>query len=144
MFYLKMQKLRDDAIPFKEGEREDAGYDIFGWYDVIIPSGGFGLFETGIATEFPPGYVGLILDRSGLGFKGLMKLAGVIDSGYRDQWRVKLYNATRKDVTIERGKACAQVVFVRYEKVKPELVSTLGPSLRGLKGYGSSDVRPSS
>jgi dUTP pyrophosphatase len=145
-FYLKIQVLVPGAKPFQPGEDEDAGYDIWAINTVTIPALSSAVIRTGIATEFPVGYVGLMLDRSSMGFKGGMRRAGVIDSGYRDEWRVCLFNSSSTPIMVESildnsyAKAIAQVVFVPYFKVKPELVFGLSESKRGTKGYGSSDA----
>jgi dUTP pyrophosphatase len=141
MFYLNMKLLSPEAKPFEIGRDLDAGYDIFSIGRGFIPSKGGILIDTGIATEFADGYVGLIFDRSSTGIKGLMRRAGVIDSGYRGMWRVSLFNSTDDVITFSPDKAIAQVVFVQYAKRPPEIVEELEKSERGETGYGSTDKK---
>ena len=52
-------------------------------------------FRTGVKVAIPEGYVMLVYPRSSTGFKLNCMLAnttGVIDSGYRDEIMIKLYN----------------------------------------------------
>jgi len=147
MFWLKQKIMTPGARPFEMGREEDAGYDIFSTEDgKILPLTSVA-FRTGIATAFTPGYVGLVLDRSSVGWKGIMRQAGVIDSGFRDEWFVKLWNTSIHTMEIEsvirnkNAKAIAQVVFVPYGKVPPEIVDLLPPSLRGEGQLGSTDAK---
>jgi dUTP pyrophosphatase len=97
------------------------------------------LFPVGIMTSFPKEWVGLIFDRSGMGVKGIMRQAGVIDSGYRGEWKVKLINLGTEVIHITKEKAIAQVVFVPCMK-GIEFVDVLPDSIRGDKWNGSTDV----
>lgn len=144
-FWLQMKILVEGAKPFQEGRKEDAGYDIFSIEHAIIPPLTAVGVKTGIITAFPPGWVGLIRDRGSVGFAGMICLAGVIDSGYRDQWRVKLFNSSNKVYVIEsvlhnpNAAAIAQVVFLPYGKVEPLMVNELPTSERDITGFGSTD-----
>lgn len=42
---------------------------------------------TGVRTEFDPGYVAIVKEKSGLALKGLELKAGVVDADYRDEWK---------------------------------------------------------
>lgn len=146
-FELKQKILVPGAQPFKIGRLEDAGYDIFGIEDCYkLPILASVAIKTGIATAFTSGWVGLILDRSGYGFKGLMRQAGVIDSGYRGEWIIKLVNMGKEQLSLEsvirnpNAKAIAQVVFVPYAKAPTEIVDQLPESVRGTTGWGSTDL----
>jgi len=92
--------------------------------------------ELDLRTEFDPGYVGLVLDRGSIGNKGLIRLAGVVDSDYRDNWKVILYNTT--DDPVELTGAIAQVVFVPCAAWPIEYVEALGESERGQGHFNSS------
>ncbi len=135
------------AKVFKRAKDDDAGFDIWALNSGLVPSQGSSIFRTGIATAFDPRYVGLVLDRSGWGWKGLMKQAGVIDSGYRGEWLVKLYNTSEKAITLEgvldnpEAKAICQVVFTLCDISAFEVVGILPESIRGETGFGSSDGR---
>jgi len=96
------------------------------------------MFSTGISVEFPVGYVALLWDRSGLGSKGIHRFAGVIDSGYRGEWKVILINTTDKPFTIEAGDKIIQCVLQAFEPVVIKEALELAQSQRGAKGWGSS------
>jgi dUTP pyrophosphatase len=157
-FFLKQAILVLGARPFEEGDLEiidgegiylNAGYDIFSIEEKIIAPLSSMEIRTGIATEFPYPYVGLVLDRSGMGFKGAMRRAGVIDCNWRGEWKVCLYNSGTELLHIEsvlinpQAKACAQVVFVKFHKQKSTIVlpEELTPTKRGDSWQGSSDKK---
>lgn len=143
MFQAKILDPR--AKVFKKAKEGDAGYDIWALNSGLVPSQGFRIFKTGIATCFAEGWVGLVLDRSGWGWKGLMRQAGVIDSSYRGEWLVKLYNTSDTPIEIEGlidnpdAKAICQVVFVQCGDTPFTIVDVLPTSVRGASGFGSSD-----
>jgi dUTP pyrophosphatase len=112
--------------------------------DVILKAKTRHLFKTGLAIKLPVGYVGLIRDRSGLAYKhGLTVLGGVIDSGYRGDWGVILYNTSDEDFTIKKGDRIAQVLVQRVESCEFEEVDDFNEDhvARGEKGFGSSGMQ---
>jgi len=92
-------KLHKDAIiPTKANER-DAGWDLYALEDTQIPPGETVRVRTGIAmqpvaeaVDFSNIRVGLLWDRSGMGSKGIHRLAGVIDEDYTGEIGVCLTN----------------------------------------------------
>lgn len=138
MIKFKVQKLaRNAKLPMKENSA-DAGIDIFTNESYTLKPGEVHMFTTGISVEFPKGYVALLWDRSGLGSKGIHRLAGVIDSGYRGEWKVVLLNTTKKPFAIAAGDKIIQCVIQKYEPVKISEAKKLSSSKRGKKGFGSS------
>ncbi len=133
------------AKVFEQAKEGDAGYDIWSIETLIIPSKGTTRFRTGIATAFDPNWVGLVLDRGGWGFKGLMRQAGVFDSNWRGEWLVQIYNSSDTPLEIEsvlenpKAKAMCQVVFVPCGQGPLMVVDALPKSVRGALGFGSSD-----
>lgn len=138
MISFKVEKLVPNAIlPTKENP-SDAGIDIYANESYTLKPGERHLFSTGIAVEFPKGQVALLWDRSGLGSKGIHRLAGVIDSGYRGEWKVALVNLTKESFEIKAGDKIIQCILQKFESVKIKEVKTLKESKRGAKGFGSS------
>lgn len=134
----KVNKLSPSAIlPSKENSA-DAGIDIYANESYVLKPGQRHLFSTGIAVEFPRGYVALLWDRSGLGSRGVHRLAGVIDSGYRGEWKVALVNLSDGTVRIRAGDKIIQCILQKYEAVKIREVKELKESQRGSRGFGSS------
>lgn len=95
----------------------------------------------GFAAAVPPGYVGLILPRSGVGGKHGLELnntCGVIDSDYRGEWIAKLRVKGEGRFSWEKGDRVLQVIIVPALSVEPELVDYLDSTERGAGGFGSS------
>jgi dUTP pyrophosphatase len=86
----------------------------------------------------PDNMAGLIWPRSGLAVKkGIDVLAGVIDSGYRGEIMVCLYNTSDVDVEINRGDRIAQIIFQEVPVISLMLREELETSQRGSNGFGS-------
>lgn len=116
----------------------DAGMDLFSNEDVFILPGKRVLISTGICVEFPEEFVALIWDKSGIALKkGLTKIAGVIDSSYRGEWKIALFNLGSEKIQINKGDKIAQVLFQRIEKAQVEIVESLSETSRGEGGFGS-------
>jgi dUTP pyrophosphatase len=87
----------------------------------------------------PVGFEGQVRPRSGLAFKHgitVLNAPGTIDSDYRGEISVALYNASSVPYTIEPGDRVAQLVVSRYEGVTFE-PGELSESERGEGGFGS-------
>ncbi len=96
---------------------------------------------TNIAISIPEGYVGLIWPRSGLAAKnGIDVFAGVIDSGYRGEIKVCLYNSSQINFEINKGDRIAQIIFHKLPQTEMLEVDSLDDSIRGDSGFGSSGV----
>lgn len=138
---LKIKRMHENARIISKGRPGDACYDLFPLESGTIPPLGSVLLKLGFATEFPDGYVALIQDRSGTGVKGIMRRAGVIDSNYRGEWGVCLFNSSDQPIEYTPGKAIAQVLFTVAIWAEIEVVDDLGQSHRGEAWQGSSDAR---
>ncbi len=115
----------------------DAGLDLRAACNRRLKPGERALIPTGIRVAIPPGYVGIIKDRSGLALhKGIHILAGVIDSGYRGEVGVVLLNLGEEDFLIREGDRVAQLLILPVVEVKWD-ESPLEGTLRGEKGWGS-------
>lgn len=138
MIAFKVQKLSKNAIMPAKKDPSDAGIDIYTNETYKLKPGEVHMFSTGISVEFPQGYVALLWDRSGLGSQGIHRLAGVIDSGYRGEWKVVLTNLTKKPFKIQAGDKIVQCILQNFEPVKITEVEKLSETKRGKKGFGSS------
>jgi dUTP pyrophosphatase len=88
-----------EQFPLKRGTEFSAGFDlrVFPSEDrFTIAPGRRATFGTGVSFEIPPGLVGIVASRSGLGFRGLVVAngIGVIDSDYRGEVSVCLLNTS--------------------------------------------------
>ncbi|HBE90069.1 MAG: hypothetical protein A3E37_00175 [Candidatus Andersenbacteria bacterium RIFCSPHIGHO2_12_FULL_46_9] len=138
MLSFKVQKLSPNAILPTKNNQDDAGIDIYTNESHTLNPGETYMFSTGIAVEFPRGYVALLWDRSGLGSNGIHRLAGVIDSGYRGEWKVILVNLTKKPYGIKAGDKVIQCVMQKFEPVRIKEVKKLSDTKRAAAGFGSS------
>lgn len=121
----------------------DAGADLPSRVDVVIGPGERELVPTGFAVAIPAGACGLILPRSGLALNHgvtVLNSPGLIDSGYRGELQVILYNTSAEPVRVERGQRIAQLVVLAVDEVRFVTATDLppGPDDRGTAGFGSS------
>ena len=124
-------------MPFKS-HRTDAGFDLFADETSWIFAKQRTTIKTGISFEMPNNMAGLIWPRSGLSVKkGIDVLAGVVDSGYRGEIMVCLYNTSDEDVEINRGDRIAQIIFQEVPAISLLLREELETSQRGSNGFGS-------
>ena len=116
----------------------DAGADITSSEKVVIPPRERTLVSTGVRLEIPEGHVGLIWPRSGLAVKkGIDCGAGVIDSHYRGEVKVLLFNHSDDEFQIERGDRIAQILIQKVERVEFHQVTQLNETTRNEAGFGS-------
>ena len=137
---LKFKKLTDMAIKPTYGTEFSAGADLYSTEKMVIGVGETKLVKTGLAVEIPVGYVGLIYARSGLATKRGLAPAnkvGVIDSDYRGEIMVALYNQSNAEQVVEQGERVAQMVITPFLKVEYQEVQELGSTDRGTGGFGS-------
>ncbi|MDH5744756.1 MAG: dUTP diphosphatase, partial [Candidatus Aminicenantes bacterium] len=119
------------------GHLGDAGLDLFSADDVVLEKGQVLDVPTGIKVAIPEGYVGLVWDKSGLSLRGVHRLAGVIDSGYRGEVKVVLVNLSDEPFVISKGMKIAQLLIQPVTTVKVVEVEDLGGTPRGEGGFGS-------
>ena len=117
----------------------DAGLDLCVLDDVILPAGKVVTkIRTGVAIAIPDGYVGLCWDKSGLAANhGLKTMAGVIDSGYRGELLLTLFNASDKDYSFKSGDKIMQLLIQPVARVEVVETNELSPSQRADGGFGS-------
>ena len=139
---VKVKKLNERAILPTYGSEQAAGADLYALLggDVTIGAGETALIGTGLALEIPAGYVGLVYARSGLATKRGLAPAnkvGVIDSDYRGELKVALYNQSGAPQIIQAGERIAQLVIAPYLTAEFTETADLSDSARGAGGFGS-------
>jgi len=135
---LKFVRLNPEATPLHKIP-ENAGFDLTSVYNYVIPAKGNGVVLTGLAVEIPIHTYGRIAPRSGLALIHELDIgAGVIDSGYRGEIGVVVFNHGDTDYSVKKGDRIAQLLIIKLENIEVEEVKLLNPSNRGLKGFGSS------
>jgi dUTP pyrophosphatase len=136
---LKIKKLSEHAIPPSRSHVTDAGWDLFSAYDYEIPPHGKELVKTDIAVAVPNGTYGRVAPRSSLAWNHHIDVgAGVVDSGYRGNVGVVLFNHSDKSFKIGRGDRVAQLILEKIvDKVYLQVVDDLDATERGEGGFGS-------
>jgi len=137
MVQFKVKRIDPEAKVPSKAHADDAGIDVYANEQRTLQPGERYTFSTGIAVEFPPGYVALFRDRSSLGAQGIHSLAGVIDANYRGQWKVVLLNTGSEPYTVLKGDKIVQCVFQKYEHVDIVEVDDLSDTPRNDGGFGS-------
>jgi len=134
---LKVKKIQVDAKVPHYSHKGDAGLDLFSSVDSVLNKGEVKAVPTGIQVAVPEGHVGLIWDKSGISLKGVHRLAGVIDSGYRGEVRVVMANLGEKLFVVKRGMKIAQLLIQPVMDVEVVEVDELKETSRGQNGFGS-------
>ena len=109
----------------------------------ILP-GETAFIDTGIAMEIPDGYVGLVYARSGLSCKQGLAPAnkvGLIDSDYRGNIMVALYNQSNETRIVSEGDRIAQIIIQPVEQFGFNEKENLSDTKRGEGGFGSTGKR---
>ena len=99
-----------------------------------------GLIPTGLSLAIPENTEIQIRPRSGLAAKNnisVLNTPGTIDSDYRGEIKVILFNHGSKDFIINNGDRIAQMVLVPIIKATFEEVKNLPETVRGEGGFGS-------
>lgn len=139
---LRVKKIREQAQIPHYGTDFAAGADLYACLDepLTIKAGTTEFIPTGLAMEIPAGMVGLIYARSGLACKKGLAPAnkvGVIDSDYRGEIMIALYNHSCEDITVESGERVAQMMIAPYIFAEYEETDELSDTVRGEGGFGS-------
>lgn len=146
---VNIKKLNSNATIPTYGSTEAAGLDLYALIDtetnsLFIPSHTTVKINTGIAMEIPKGYFGAVYARSGLSIKNGLRPAncvGVIDSDYRGEIIVALYNDSMEDRIVYNGDRIAQIVIAPYLHIEPNEVTELSDTERGEGGFGSTGMK---
>ncbi|MDR2559445.1 MAG: dUTP diphosphatase [Oscillospiraceae bacterium] len=138
---IKTKKLNDGAkVPFR-ATPGSAGADLCACLeaDVVIASGERLLIPTGLAVEIPIGYGGFMFARSSLGKQGvsLANGVGVIDSDYRGEIGMLLFNHGSEPFIVKNGDRIAQLVILPVCAAEFITVDNLAETERGEGGFGS-------
>ena len=140
MMQLKVKKMHPAAKLPAYGHPGDAGMDLFACADKTLAPGELYAVPTGIQMAIPRGFVGLIWDKSGVSLKGVHRLAGVVDAGYRGEVRVVLINLGREPYEVKAGMKIAQMLIQSVSSVEIRESESLDDTSRGDGGFGSTGL----
>ena len=129
--------------PFKK-HRWDAGVDLrSNNEDFELAPGEQIKVYTGVRMEIPARYAGFVIPRSGLGSKYRMQLAntiGCIDSPYRGEIMVNIYNNGEEPIFINKYERFCQFIVLPVLIPTYRVVSQLTNTERGDGGFGHTGV----
>lgn len=137
---VKVKRVNPDAPMPAFAHDGDAGCDLCSMETVEIAPQGTVKVGCGLAMAIPRGFEGTIRPRSGMATKRGISLANTpstIDSSYRGEIILPLYNIGHETVVVKKGERVAQLLI----KVQPEPVfvevGELDDTERGTGGFGS-------
>ena len=119
-----------------------SGMDLMAFTDspIKIAPNSLELVPTGLSIAIPEDLEIQIRPRSGLAAKnsiGVLNTPGTIDSDYRGELKIILFNHGNKDFIVNNNDRVAQMVLTPVIKMELEEVDQLPKTIRGLGGFGS-------
>lgn len=129
----------ENKLPRYETEGS-AGMDIASNEDYILKPERRTIISTGLFVEIPQGYELQVRPRSGMAAKygiTVLNAPGTIDSDYRGEIGVILYNSGQSNYEIKKGDKIAQLVLAPITQAEWEVVENLSSTKRGEGGFGS-------
>ena len=119
-----------------------SGMDLMAFVDksINLAPGKSCLVPTGLSIAFPEEYEIQIRPRSGLAAKNnitVLNTPGTIDSDYRGELKIILFNHSNQNFTINSNDRVAQMVLTPIIKMELEETSDLPESIRDKGGFGS-------
>ena len=119
-----------------------SGMDLMAFIEksIILEPGKSSLVPTGLSVAFPKEYEIQIRPRSGLAAKNnisVLNTPGTIDSDYRGELKIILFNHGKENFTINNNDRVAQMVLTPVIKMELEETNELPESIRGDGGFGS-------
>ena len=136
-------KKLNPAVKLPKYETSGAsGVDLIAFIEETIdlkPKESF-LIPTGLSVAFSEDFEIQIRPRSGLAAKNnisVLNTPGTIDSDYRGEIKVIIYNHGSENFLINNGDRIAQMILTPVLKMEFEEVNDLPRSIRGKGGFGS-------
>ena len=134
-------KFKRQTIEIREPRRahvSDAGYDLFSPYDVtVMPGKCSERINLGVAFEIPPGFCGVVSERSSQGVLGVFTVGNIVDSGYTGWVHVTLVNMGEAEYRVGRGEKICQIYFSTISTETLEEAEKFNPTDRGEAAHGS-------
>ena len=142
MVKILIKKTSREVITPKYKTKGSSGLDLSAFINkkVVIKPNSSELIPTGLQVAIPEELEIQIRPRSGLAAKesiGVLNSPGTIDSDYRGELKIILFNHGKEDFIINNGDRIAQMVLVPILKMEFEEVDSLPDTIRGQGGFGS-------
>lgn len=98
---------------------ESACFDFYSTIDDVVKSKSMCIIPLGLSVKMPFNYELQIRPRSSLAMKGLIipNSPATIDSDYKDEIKVILYNLTDEDIKIKKNDKIAQGLFNEIRRI---------------------------
>ena len=142
MVKVLVKKLDPEVQLPKYKTKGSSGMDLNAFIDnpiKILPNTS-ALIPTGLSIAIPEELEIQIRPRSGLAAKSnisVLNTPGTIDSDYRGELKVILFNHGNKDFTVQNNDRIAQMILTPILKIDFEEVDELPNTIRGAGGFGS-------
>ena len=107
---------------------------------IIIKPQSYVLIPTGLSIAIPEDTEIQIRPRSGLAAKSsisVLNTPGTIDSDYRGEIKIILFNHGKEEFTVNNGDRIAQMILMPVLKAEFEEIKELPKTVRGSGGFGS-------
>ena len=131
--HLKYRKLREGAHSPTRATLESIGYDLKSPQRCEIKPKTSAAIATGLAIEIPAGHYGRLAPKSKLAWEySMIVLGGVIDPDYTEEISVIIHNLGEKDLIIEKGQNCVQLILGKASILPRQEVNRLKTTTRGL------------
>ena len=142
MVKILIKKTNKEVTTPKYKTDGSSGVDLSAFLEkkVVIKPNSSELIPTGLQVAIPEEFEIQIRPRSGLAAKesiGVLNSPGTIDSDYRGELKIILFNHGKEDFIINNGDRIAQMVLVPIIKMEFEEVDSLPDTVRGQGGFGS-------
>lgn len=131
----------DKNLPLPEYKTAGAaGFDMLARENVNIAPGTVGYVPLNVAVATPNNHFLIVAARSSTHKLGLLPIhgIGIGDSDFRgdgDEYKMPLFNFTKKTVVVAKGTRIAQGIFVKFVKASWQEVPKMRSKNRG--GFGS-------
>ena len=144
---IQFQKLSDHATLPTRAHDNDAGFDLYSSFDLVIPARSTRAVDTDICVRLPDppmdgmSVYGRIAERSGLAKKKSISTGGgVVDTGFTGSLGVILHNHSDFPFEVKIGDRIAQFLVTLIMTPCVEEVDNISSEVteRGAKGFGSS------
>ena len=142
MVKVLIKKLNPEAKLPSYKTKGSSGMDLMALVDdkIIVKPNSSELISTGLSIAIPEDLEIQIRPRSGLAAKSsisVLNTPGTIDSDYRGELKIILFNHGNKDFIVNNNDRVAQMVLTPVLNMELEEVDQLPKTIRGSGGFGS-------
>jgi len=142
MVKVQIKKLNPEAKIPEYKTAGSSGVDLVALIEktITINSGESKIIPTGLSVAIPSDLEIQIRPRSGLAAKSnisILNTPGTIDSDYRGEIKIILFNHGAKEFIVNNGDRIAQMVLMPVLKFEFDEVSEINDTVRGSGGFGS-------